>query len=148
MKRIYRIVALMMALLMFVTSTGFAVDMHYCQGQLKTFALIGEAKSCHEVTNPAKVCHHHAQVQQDNDSAPQQTNDCCNNIKYVVQSDLDKQTQSIHLSLIKDIEHFMMSFVLVFAGLDVLQTATTDYLNYKPPLLQRDLPVQLQTFLL
>ena len=62
----YRIIALTMAFLMFFTSVGFTVDMHYCQGKLKTFNFFGKAKSCHEVGEGMKDCPFHAQMNETN----------------------------------------------------------------------------------
>jgi hypothetical protein len=148
MKRIYRIVALMMALLMFVTSTGFAVDMHYCQGQLKSFTLIGEAKSCHEV-KADKVCPRHARMAAQDDATPSaKANDCCQNIKYVVQSDGDQIVPTADISLIQQLHQFVAVFVSAFLIADHVQTVSTEFLHYKPPLLLRDVCVLVQSFLL
>ena len=38
-----------MAFLMFFTSIGFSMDIHYCQGHLKSISLLGKAKNCHDI---------------------------------------------------------------------------------------------------
>jgi len=35
-----RIISLMMAMLILVSSTGFSIDVHYCQGQLKSLVFL------------------------------------------------------------------------------------------------------------
>ena len=47
----YQFTALMLAFLMFFTSTGFAINVHYCQGELKSFSFFGKSKTCNEMAD-------------------------------------------------------------------------------------------------
>ena len=62
----YRLIALMMAFLMFFTSAGFTMDMHYCGGELKSVSFFGKAKTCHDMAGenetPKKDCPHHKKM--------------------------------------------------------------------------------------
>ena len=64
-KAIHRITALTMAFLMFFTSVGFSVDIHYCKGDLKSFSLIGEASACHQTK---KTCPRHKEMESEEKS--------------------------------------------------------------------------------
>jgi len=44
-----RVISLLLAFLLGFTSVGYSIDLHFCQGHLKSVALIGKAKSCHEM---------------------------------------------------------------------------------------------------
>ena len=55
--RLHKIFAVAMAFLVFFASIGYAVDVHYCKGEFKSFSLMGKAKSCHEM---ATGCPHHS----------------------------------------------------------------------------------------
>ena len=68
----YRILSIVMALLIFVSSIGYAVDVHYCKGQLKSYSIFGKASSCHVAK---KVCPHHANMVTTTSSK----SDCCKN---------------------------------------------------------------------
>ena len=45
---IYRTLALFLAALMFTSAVSFSMDMHLCQGNIKSVSLFGKAKSCCE----------------------------------------------------------------------------------------------------
>ena len=76
----YRFVALMMAFLMFFSSVGFAMDMHYCGGKIKSISFFGKAKNCHEMVGesdtPIKNCPHHKKMMADEKSCFEDKN-CC-----------------------------------------------------------------------
>lgn len=45
-----------LATLMLLTSTGFLIDIHYCQNQFKRISFIGKAKTCQEVAAQHQSC--------------------------------------------------------------------------------------------
>ena len=55
-----RSLAIFMALLMFLTSAGLAIDVHYCQGELKSFSFYSKAQNCHALSldDIKPSCHH------------------------------------------------------------------------------------------
>lgn len=70
-KNNHRISAFALALLIVGTAMSFSLDMHFCQGHLKSISLLGTAKSCHQTK---KACPIHGQMMSD-----EQKKDCCNN---------------------------------------------------------------------
>ena len=88
---------------MFVSSTGFSIDFHYCQGQVKSFSLIGKAKSCHEQAEKnhckkkLKACH---ADQSNSKKIKQCKKDCCSNktIKFETNDNV-KTVSYTHLTL-------------------------------------------------
>ena len=73
----YRLLAMFLAVLMFITSVGLTVDLHYCSGQLKTFSFIGKAKSCHDKSLMA--CPNHRKMMAQNEHDGIDTGNCCSN---------------------------------------------------------------------
>lgn len=147
----YRIIALTMAFLMFFTSVGFTVDMHYCQGELKTFNFFGKAKSCHEMGQGMKDCPFHAQMKQANKSEDSTINKkgCCSNKTLNFQYDQDQQYQVDNAVVISpQLEYFVIAFVEVFINSSVVETNKPSFALYKPPLIPRDIYVLLETYLL
>ncbi len=146
----YRIFALTLALLMFVTSVGFSIDMHYCQGQLKSFCFFGKAESCHEMaeTTPIKICPHHQKMMVQKEGCSIDKKDCCKNRTLHIQSDQDLQVQTSNLILDKQLQQFVIAYVMAFITDFDLKTGTPSFAHYKPPLIWRDIPVLNQTFLL
>ena len=134
---------------MLLSSTGFSIDLHCCQGQLKSFSLFGEAKSCHSQTDQGhckqkkKTCH--AAFSSQNEASKK---DCCSNktIKVEKSDDVKIETAEIPPFQVK----FFTAFVQVFLlkkKID-LNKVIIPHLNYVPPLLNKDIPVLIQSFLL
>lgn len=139
-----------MAGLMFLTSPGFAIDKHFCQGELKDIRLFGKAKSCHEAEQAEHkpACPFHPKLQENSATSTLDEKDCCTNqATYVVSGE-----KTSELASTKSAAH---SVTLLYAILPVDKTplpeisySSLHYLNYKPPLLNRDIPVLVQSFLL
>ncbi len=147
----YRIIALTMAFLMFFTSVGFTVDMHYCQGKLKTFNFFGKAKSCHDMGEGMKDCPFHAKMKTANksDGNTISKKGCCSNKTLHFQSDQDQQNQVDNAVVISpQLQYFVIAFVEVFINSSVVETDKPSFALYKPPLIPRDIYVLLETYLL
>ena len=76
--RRYREVAILLAFLMFISSTGFSMNFHYCKGEMKSFSLIGEAADCHKAQ---KVCPRHEKKAQD---ITKDESNCCSNETVII----------------------------------------------------------------
>ena len=145
----YRIFSITMALLMLFSSAGFVLDMHYCQGQLKTTSFFGKAKSCHEVGEGMKNCPHHKKMmaEQKSESNSLSEKGCCSSKTIYLQSDQDQQLQ--HNNVIEtsiQLQHFVIAFTEVFLKSHDSETDNPTYAHYKPPLIPRDIYVLLETF--
>lgn len=147
----YRLIALAMAFLMFFTSVGFTIDLHYCRGELKTFSLIGKAKSCHEIGKGMKNCPHHNKMMKKEQSKENSIaqKGCCSNRTLHFQADYDQQTQ-VNNAVVNTLEFqsFVVAFVQIFLNSPVLEIENLTYKYYKPPLIARDIYVLLETYLL
>ena len=94
-RRTYRSVALAMALLVLCSSVSFSMDMHFCQGRLKSVSLYGKAKNCHEqAARHAAMpnCPHHRKMAEQQAGCSEDKN-CCSNHALQVDPDLDRQFQ-------------------------------------------------------
>ncbi len=149
LKSTYRIIALMMAFLMFFTSVGFVMDMHFCQGKLKSVSFFGKAKTCHDMAdNTMKNCPHHKKMTAEKKDCSEDKN-CCSSKTVQLQSDQDQKVQTNDFVVNKQLKQFVIASVAVFFAADFdLQREATTFAHYKPPLIQRDIPVLNQTFLL
>lgn len=146
----YRFIALFLALLIFTTSVGFAVDIHYCQGELKTVSFFGKAKSCHNMANatPMKNCPQHQKMLKQSENCSVDTQDCCGNKTLHFQSDQDKVLQTVDFTLNKQLQQFVATYVVVFFSINSFKKVSTPFIFYKVPLIIRDIPVFFQSFLL
>lgn len=137
-----RIFHIALALLLLISSSGLVLSQHFCRGELKSVAVFAEATPCH--AKAKRTCPNHP-------PAPKQEKamkGCCDTEVDFLQLDVDQLAADV---ITPDLQLPVLLAVLQVA-LDIYPTVVTErtrthYLNYKPPLLVRDLPVSLQTFL-
>lgn len=147
LQRKYRIISLIMAVMVFCSSSGFSLDLHYCQGQLKSFSILGKAKNCHEMANMSH-CKHHGPTTTSICSDNEDKN-CCNNETLLVKSDLELQVNSFKLNLDKNEEWFITAFASIFLyNYSIEYNETELFQIHRPPLIPRDICVLFQNFLL
>lgn len=147
----YRMMAALLATLMLVTSVGWVVDFHYCQGELQRFSLFSKAASCAEIAAANTPCHqaknacHHSPKSEDHKG-------CCENESAFLALDVDFMATSLAQDWAKALPatptpnlvaaHQFPFYLLEERHLPI------PYLNYKPPLPDSDgILVLFQTFL-
>lgn len=134
---------------MFLSSTGFSMNIHYCQDQLQGISFISKDKCCSD-KNIKSTCHktknncHH-------DTAETEKTDldnCCHNEKLVIdKSDVDAITPQ--LGNIQDINiEVINTFVATSVFNYRLKADVQTDAQYKPPLSDRDIQVLYQSFLI
>ena len=151
----FRLINIILAILVFTSSSGFVINQHFCQGELKNTAFVVKAKTCHDSNTSKHEAAGHSKMppncpmHQSKGPVPcDEKKDCCNDKSEFVKLDIDQEITSMELLEIKKpvcsaIEIFPDSF-----NQEDPETYPIHYLNYKPPLIVCDLPVSLQTFLL
>lgn len=144
----YRVIAISLALLMFCTSIGFAVDMHFCKGDFKSFSFLDKAPSCHELSAKVTCPHHQKMMEEACLEGNKDNRNCCKNKTVHIEADQDLQIQSSDLLSL----HYQATLVFVqtkilYQNLSLSQISFP-FQHYKPPLLFRDVPVLMQSFLL
>lgn len=140
-----------MAFLVFFSSIGLSIDMHFCQGHLKSISFIGDATDCYGAKG-------NSQQKSSQMSKRQATKkmgcsidkeDCCHNRHLLAQADFTSTHQSSQFIL----NHNSFQYISIIPILLVYDTIflNTDILSvfqYKPPLVLKDIPVFIQSFLL
>ena len=139
--RKYRITCLILAALMFFSSTGFSVNLHYCKGDLKSFSLIGEAKSCHAKMNK---CPRHVEEL----SETHEESNCCSSESITIE-ELDANFDLVQSVELNDLQlKLITSFVQPFCISTKPDTKLNPYSNQECPYVSRDIYVLLERFLL
>ena len=149
--RTLRIVSLCLAFMLFASSTGFSIDFHYCQGELKSTQINGKAKKCHELAGKTKHCAHHQdqETSVDKTCSEDESDDCCSNEIEYFKSDQDQinSVQTINTEILSS--YFLIAFVNTYLGNVGLENAQKcRFRVYKPPLIPKDIPIVHQSFLL
>lgn len=145
-----RIIALTLALLMLMTSVSFAVDMHYCKGELKSVSLFGKAKTCHEkaVEQDKPTCPHHQKMQQQSNDDEMDKNNCCENKTTIIQADDDRTKSNLVTPTFQQLQQFAIAYVLAFHAKITTDKQSIQEFSYQSPIISRDIYVLSETFLL
>ena len=135
MKAFRTISAVLLGLLVLVSSTNFMIGMHICMGDVQNVALFTKADGC-EMEQNLPPCHRHSK-------AP-----CCEDETVIHKAD-DVKTNiaQIHIdgpsSIDVELPLVFISEIIPSAPLSRIQ-----YYNYDPPLRSWDLTVEHQVFLI
>ena len=135
---IARATHIILALLLFISSTGFVVNKHYCQGELKNMALFRKAESCHQ-DKAMKSCPMHS-------SGEKEKKGCCDDESEYVKANDEQLAPSFEINLPNIPVLWAAIFVAFHIGLPALDSNTLHYLTYKPPIVLNDISVLLQVF--
>jgi hypothetical protein len=139
MKFLKSIVSSILALMVLVSSSSFMVNMHFCGGHVQSVSLIEEADACPmEVQLPP--CHKKMAIKKSG---------CCED-KQVTFEGKDFNTQIQDFSLLTS--HFSNWAAIFPMIMEVIQVnevlAFSNHTPYRPPIVQRDIPVLVQSFLI
>ncbi len=139
---LYRSIAFMLAFVVLFTSTGFSMDMHYCQNELKSVSFFGVAPSCH--SKEAKTqCPNHKGM-----SMSQDEDNCCHNETILVESNSDLLSMDFADLSMPQI-HFIVAYVHHFIAPFVApKTVGQHFYLAEPPPPESDFQVRFQSFLI
>jgi hypothetical protein len=133
-----RILHILLAMVTLVSSTGVVLNKHFCQGEMKNAAVFVKPHSCH--SGDAKpACPHHQQKDEDNG--------CCSNYADYLKLKQDQQTSSLDLQVPAPPQPVA---VVVSVPAELLPSNTQlwpAYLSFKPPIVEPDIWLKLETIL-
>ena len=138
MKKVRTIASVFLASLVLVASFGVTLNLHLCAGKVQSVALFIKAKPCKDVKKPCHGTEHHSK-----------RSGCCEEKTIVLKG---RETNA----LVTSTTQIKPSFNLIAVILPVLYSiidvesliATPRYAHYKPPFIQRDITVLVQSFLI
>jgi hypothetical protein len=143
--RAYRIISAVLAFLMLSTSIGYAVDIHYCQGQIKSLSVFGDAKGCDEIMSAAMSCAHRDRT--DTDAYTLEMQGCCDNGNFYFSSDVDQVLEGARATLTDHSQVMAIPVACNWSRSGKSEVRLQSAFRYKPPPIYRDIPVLMQTFL-
>lgn len=127
---------------------GFIVQKHYCKEELKNVSILFKAESCQKEKAKKPVCPMHTEnkdSQKDDHSS--QNGDCCKDTVEVLKPEVEvfANVSGPHL----EITPIFLGVIGVTLQLfkPEIYKLSSQYYNYKPPLLVCNFTVSLQTFL-
>jgi len=131
-----------LALVLFISSSGIVLHQHFCQGKLKDVAIFAKAKPCHDQHQSAKkpACPFHPPAEM--------PDDCCDDQTDFVKSEQDQQLSNFSYKVFQTLTSAALIPPAINWKLPIVDYITPLYRNYKPPPLVCNRSVLLQTLLL
>lgn len=142
----YRFLTFCLIFLVFLSSVGFTVDMHFCSNELKSISFIGKAKPCHE--HSLNQCPFHKKMMKQSADGSKVAKNCCENKTFHFQSDQDQQIQTFDFQITQPAQLFLAVYVELFFTNSSNNKDIIAFTRYKPPIIPRDILVLIQSFLL
>lgn len=141
---LYRqIILLTLTLLVLVSSTGMAVGMHICGGELRDITFFGAEAECPMEKPQEQVPACHAPQQDASDDA------CCEDHQMIVERlDIAAKHKDISLLKLQDIKFIAVVKAVILQWFSAETDLKPAYALYESPPLARDIPVLVQSFLL
>lgn len=137
-----------MAFLIVVVTTGFSLSQHYCQGELLDFTLFGKAQPCEMAMNESDLPPCHTQDKGDRAADLFSKKPCCENHDAAVEGQDIPTSPKNSYNLVPSVK-FLAAFTYIFFQ-DYLPSRGKDALfaERRSPLIERDIPVLIQSFLI
>ena len=149
--KLHQFFALFMAGLMFLVSSGFTIDVHYCQNKVKRISFVGKAKTCQEVADCQKACGKknvkscHSQKPADVEN--HENNGCCHNNSTYAKYNGDLPVVSFLPFQDLDFQQLIIHSFSTNVTSSIINTEKPTFANYWPPPIMRDISVLLHRFL-
>jgi hypothetical protein len=134
MKILRPISALLLALLVLMSSTSFLVGMHFCKGEVKSISIFILAEKCMKHERPVPPCHKHMQA------------NCCQDRVVLHDGDDFKNSfTKFEITAGSDFQ-IVMPLVLISEVIPSSHTALKFSPGYDPPQSHSDHTIALQVF--
>ncbi len=135
---LHKIIAFILALVIFFSTLSFTVEKHVCMGEVTDVAYFTEADSCGMIADECE------------NMLPSETiiqkEKCCKDVHELIQGHQNEQ-QALQKLEINQVE-FILAFTYTYINLFEINNENTVYVNYTPPLVKKDIQILHQTFLI
>lgn len=136
-----KLINIILAFLVLISSTGFVVNKHYCQSAFENAALFQNVNSCSDSAKPPSCSSMKSSCGMDDNDG------CCENEKEYFKLEQDQQIQYVEFKELNVPSALPLFIVRANIFENSSEQKLVHYLNYKPPLLVYDVPVLFQRFL-
>ena len=139
MNSIRPIVSVFLASIVLIASIGVTVNFHLCAGQIQSMALFIKAQPC-KMDMP-KACH--------NQKHTQKRQGCCKEESLTLKGKETNVEVKTAIQLIPSFNLIAVILPVLYSIIDLDSSiASTQYAQYKPPLVEQDITVLVHSFLI
>lgn len=135
---LHKIIALILAFTVLFSSFSFTVEKHICMGEITDVSYFTAADSCGMTDEDCDI----------NDSLETkiQKEKCCNDVHELIPGNQNEQ-QALQSFEIEQVQ-FIIAYTNIYINLFEDKKDIIPYKDYKPPLVDKDINVLYQTFLI
>jgi hypothetical protein len=142
LKKFRTILTGILASLVLMSSISHSVSFHLCGGKVQSMAIFGHAQACEEHT---RGCDHDADP---SNHASVGHKGCCEEATVII----DSEKYSTKVSQTVTVKPLTDALPLIVESVENLNSfvaaARGHFFNYRPPLIERDITILVQTFLI
>ena len=132
----------MLSILVLFGSTSFTVSMHFCMEQMESIAFFKDAQEC-EMMTQTPPCH----KDEDNTEGDHEDVDgCCEDRVNLIEGQ-DEFKEAVSVS-VPSLQFFAVLYAAAFHSLASPLLESYNYKTYFPPIIERDIPVLVQSFII
>lgn len=140
LKKFRTILTGILAALVLTSSISHSISIHFCGGEIESVAVFGQAKQCPEHDN---ACHYHGNTNHTSISHK----GCCEDATFKIDS--DKYTYKITDKITVDgSQYIFLPVAYLVQEVNPFISFDRHFSRYKPPLIERDITILVQTFLI
>jgi len=141
-----KISATLLAFLMFFSSIGFSMDVHYCMGDIESIAFFGNKATCDMENMGAMHCSKDDSKSAVKKSFSKKKMDCCQN-KHLSLKKIKTAPKTVFNNFVAQKISFLTFFIVEKFQVESHETLFADFHNYKPPLLfKTEITIDYQVF--
>lgn len=148
-----------LAIIVYLSSIGVTLNMHFCKGELKNVSLITKAEECNKKDCTAHKEKDYSLLGINTDQLPKsccekadqdtQAKGCCDDRTEYLSLDSEFTTPDI-VTLYDVLPVLLVLYPELFSSLNsaITSGAQWSFLHFHPPLLTKDIPILVQSFLI
>lgn len=137
---LYKILSVFLAFTVLFSTLSYSVDKHICMGEVTDTSYFSNAKTCNMLIE-VKTC-----TEQNLSHDKVQKEKCCNDVHELIQG--HQMEQQALKSLELDEIQFVLAFSYTLQNLYEEETDKIPFVSDSPPLVDKDINVLYQTFLI
>lgn len=135
---LHKIIAFILALIIFFSTLSFTVEKHICMGEVTDVAYFNKADACGMITDDCEnTVPFETKIQKER---------CCNDVQELIPGHQNEQ-QALQKLEINQVE-FILAFHFSYLNLFETSKDITPHVSYIPPLVNRNIQILYQTFLI
>ncbi len=135
---LYKILALILAFIVLFSSLSFTVEKHICMGKVTDVSYFGGADSCEMIDENCDV--------NDSSETKIQKEKCCNDVHELIPGNQNEQ-QALQSLEIEQVQ-FIIAYIYTYINLFEDKNDIIPHRDYTPPIVDKDINILYQSFLI